>query len=188
MGKDACTFKGARLDQLLEAITGRLTTHFLTEDILDSVIDGVTEESRRYLGEQETSKSGISARMKIVEDEIDTIGDVLRAAGTKAPNLHSLIDRMKMLEDEKADLKKKIDQIAEVSEEALLFVNNKEGIIETALSQKTFTNPEDPEAIRELLHIFIERVLQDVPALAHPGPLNLAKPAWVVLDGPVPET
>ena len=158
MGKDACTFKGARLDKLLEAITGRLTTHFLTEDTLDSVIAGVTEESRRYLGEQETSKSGITARMKIVEDEINTIGDVLRVAGTKAHNLHSLIESMAKLEDEKADLKKKIDQIAEVSEEALLFVNNKEGIIETALSQKTLTNPEDPEAIRELLHIFIERV------------------------------
>ena len=158
MGKEECTFTGARLDELLEAITGRLTTHFLTEDILGSVIDGVTEESRRYLGEQETGKSGITARMKIVDDEINTIGDVLRAAGTKAPNLHSLIDRLKILEDEKADLQKQIAQIAEVSEEALLFVNNKEGIIETALSRKTLTEPEDPEAIRELLNIFIERV------------------------------
>ena len=179
MGIDECTFTGARLDELLEAITGRLTTHFLTEDTLDSVIAGVTEESRRYLGEQETSKSGITARMKIVEDEINTIGDVLRAAGTKAHNLHSLIESMANLEDEKADLKKKIDQIAEVSEEALLFVNNKEGIIETALSRKTLTNPEDPEAIRELLNIFIERVelFQDKHGTIHYDlPIRSAQP------------
>ena len=179
MGIDECTFTGARLDELLESITGRLTTHFLTEDTLDSVIEGVREESWRYLGELETSKSGISARMKIVQDEIDTIVAVLRAAGTKAPNLHSLIDRLKMFEDEKADLQKQIAQIAEVSEEALLFVNQKEGIIETALSQKTLTNPEDPEAIRELLNIFIERVelFQDKHGIIYYDlPIRSAKP------------
>ena len=49
-------------------------------------------------------------------------------------------------------------RITEHIEDDLLFVNNKEGIIETALNRKTLTDPADPAAVRELLHIFIERV------------------------------
>ena len=38
------------------------------------------------------------------------------------------------------------------------FVNHREGIIETALNRKTYTDPDDPEAIRQLMKIFIDRV------------------------------
>ena len=37
-------------------------------------------------------------------------------------------------------------------------MNDREGIIETALNRKTFTDPDYPEAIRQLMQIFIDRV------------------------------
>ena len=158
MGAEVCAFKTPRLDMVMDVVTGRLRYHFLTKDTLEIVTAMVAEEGGRYLEEQKTSKSGLIARRKDVDDEIAKIGDVLKAAGAKAANLHSLIDHLVKLEKEKADLTKQIDRTDEVSEEALLFVNDREGIIETALNLKTLTDPEDPEAIRELLHIFIERV------------------------------
>ena len=39
-----------------------------------------------------------------------------------------------------------------------LFVNDQAGIIETAMDYKTWTDPEDPEAIRELFKVFIQEV------------------------------
>ena len=157
-GDERCTFKTPRLAPILEAITERLIHHFLTKETLDSIVAGVAEHSRRFLEEQESSKSGISARKKVVEDEINNITAVLTASGAKASNLHSLIDKLEKLEKEKKELQRQTDRIAEVSEEALLFVNHREGIIETALNRKTYTDPDDPEAIRQLMKIFIDRV------------------------------
>lgn len=158
MGSGACSFKGARLDRVLEAVIDKLTNHFLTQDILESVIAGVAEESREYLEQQETDKSGVRARQKVVTDGIKNINDVLKEQGTKARNLKSLIANLEKLENEKDELEQAAERINEVSEEARLFVNDKDGIIETAMDKKTYAEPADPEAIRELLHIFIHEV------------------------------
>ena len=157
-GREACTFTGTRLDQVLKAVVDRLRNHFLTEDTLTSIVDSVAAVSMGYLEELAPRKSGISARKTVVMDEIKKVNAVFRAAGDRAKNLHSLIDDLEKLEKEKEELEKKDEQTAEASDEALLFVNDKAGIIETALNYKTFTDPADPEAIRELMEIFIERV------------------------------
>ena len=48
--------------------------------------------------------------------------------------------------------------MAEADEQTLLFVNNRKQVIETVLDLKTYTDPEDPAAIRELMKLFIDRV------------------------------
>ena len=158
MGAEACTFTGIRLDEIIHAVSGRLRNHFLTGENLEGVVDKVVDSSKAYLEQQMRGESGIKTRMKIVDGEIKRTGDVLIAAGDKAKNLHSLIGKLEKLELEKQDLQKQLDLNAEASKEALLFLNDREGIIETALNLKTLTDPEDPEAIRELFQIFIERV------------------------------
>ena len=157
-GIEDCTFTGARLDQVLKAVVDRLRNHFLTEDTLESIVDSVAEVSKGYLQELAPRKSGISARKTVVIERIKNINDVLKTEGTRARYLPSLIDELEELDKEKEELQKIAEQTAEATEEALLFVNDKAGIIETALNHKTFTDPADPEAIRELMHIFIERV------------------------------
>ena len=103
------------------------------------------------LEERQTQLGHIIERKKVFSSEIKNINDVLTAAGTQAPSLRSLIDKLTKLEDEHKDLEKGGNQIDEATEEALLFVNDQAGIIEMALDYKTWTHPEDPEAIRELL-------------------------------------
>ncbi len=66
-------------------------------------------------------------------------------------------DLEKLLTEEE-ELEQADSRITEATSEARIFINNPEGIIETAMNLKTFTDPEDLEAVRELLHIFIERV------------------------------
>ena len=52
----------------------------------------------------------------------------------------------------------KVNQIGDATEEALLFVNDQAGIIETAMDYKTWIDPEDPDAVRELFKVFIQKV------------------------------
>ena len=158
MGAETCIFKGIRLDDIIHAVSGRLRNHFLTEENLESLVDKVVESSKAYLEQQMRGESGIKAKLNIVEGEIENTGKVLIAAGDRAENLHYLIGKLEKFELEKQDLQKQLDLNAEASKEALLFLNDREGIIETALDLKTLTDPEDPEAIRELFQIFIERV------------------------------
>ena len=158
MGVDVCTFKSANLTTLLERISDRLEHHFLTPENLAMVIDGVAEVSRPLLEERQTQLTQIRERKRVVNTEIKNIDDVLTEAGNKATNLLTLINNLAKLEKERADLEKEGNQIDEATEEALLFVNDQEGIIETALDYMTWTDPKDPEAVREFLKIFIKKV------------------------------
>ena len=157
-GKDTCVFTGARLDSVLVTVTDRLRNHYLTEETLESIIDKVVETSREYLEEQESSKSGLSDRLKVVNGEIKSGNAVLLAAQKEGKNLTSLINVVDEFEREKEELEKMLEGIAEATEETLLFVNDRDGIIETVMSRKMFTDPEDPEAVRALIGVFIERV------------------------------
>ena len=158
IGADFCEFKSVNLNTLLEAIQDRITHHFLTPENLQSVIDGVNEISRSMLEERQDQLSRIRERKRVVNTEIRNISDVLTEAGTKKSDLHTLLSDLAELEKEKVALDNEAKRIIDATEEALLFVNDQAGIIETALDYKTWTDPEDPEAIRELFKIFIQRV------------------------------
>ena len=158
MGVDVCQFKSANLTTLLARIRDRLEHHFLTSENLAKVVDGVAEISRSMLEEKQTQLTHIRARKRVVNTKIQNINDVVELYGTQAKNLESLTNNLAKLEKESADLEKEGNQIDAATEEALLFVNDRDGIIETALDHKTWIDSADPEAIREFLKIFIEKV------------------------------
>ena len=158
MGPDVCTFKSANLTTLLARISDRLEHHFLTTENLTYVINGVAEISRPMLEDRNIQLTKINERKKVVNTEIKNINSVLKEGGDEATNLRTLIADGAKLEKEHADLEKEGNQIIEATEEALLFVNDQAGIIQTALDYKTWTDPEDLDAIREFLKIFIEKV------------------------------
>ncbi len=158
MGVDFCEFKSVNLNTLLEAIRERITCHFLTPENLQSVIEGVNKVSRSMLKERQVQLSRIGERKAVVKSQITNINDVLKQAGTQANNLQTLLSDLAELEKEHAALDKEGNQITDATEEALLFVNDQAGIIETAMDYKTWTNPEDTDAVRDLFQIFIQRV------------------------------
>ena len=159
MGADVCEFKGAILNTLLAAITDRIIHHFLTPENLQTVIDGVNEISRSMLGKSQSTLARIGERKRVITNEINNISDVLRTAGTQANDLRTLLNNLAALEKERADLESQGAQISDATEEAFLFVNDPAGIIETAMDHKTWVDPKDPEAIRELFKVFIQKVV-----------------------------
>ena len=158
MGKDFCEFRSVNMNRLLEALIDRIKHHFLTPENLQSVIDGVNAVSRSMLQERQVQLARIGERRNVINAEIRNINDVLKAAGTQANNLPTLLNDLAALEKERAGLEREGNQINDATEEALLFVNDQAGIIETALAYKTWIDPEDPEAVRELFQVFIQKV------------------------------
>ena len=136
----------------------RLNNHFLTEDTLDRVIGRVADASREYLEEQETNRAGIRARKGVVRDKIASLKLTLDDAGLGPRSRRSLTDDLEKLLKEEEELDQEEKRISEATEDARIFVSNRAGIIETAMNLKTYTDPEDLEAQRELMHLFIERV------------------------------
>ena len=158
IGSDLCEFKSTNLTTLLEAIRDRLIHHFLTSENLTAVIHGVAEVSKSMLETRQVQLARIGQRKQAVNTEIKNINDVLRVAGTQANNLRTLMSDLHDLETERTALEKEGNQVSEATEEALLFVNDQAGIIETAMDYKTWLDPEDPEAVKEFFKIFIEKV------------------------------
>ena len=158
MGTDVCTFTSARLDILLERLNDRLRNHFLTLPNLKIITEGVAEASKSYLENQQSELAPINARKKVVQNEIDNINGTLKSAGPAANNFRSLLRDLNALETEIQELEQKAAQIADNTEEARLFINDKEGIIATALDRKIFTNPDNLDEVRDFMRIFIERV------------------------------
>ena len=158
MGKDVCDFTGARLDTLLERVNDPLRNHFLTPRNLKRITKAVAEASRSYLENQQSELAPINRRKKAVQNEIDNINATLRAAGPRANNFRSLLRDADKLETELQELEAKVARITADTEEARLFINDREGIIATALDRKTFTNPDNIDEVRDFMHIFIKRV------------------------------
>ena len=158
MGRNSCNFTGARLDILLEQVNERLRNHFLTRTNLRRITEAVAEASKSYLESQQSELAPINRRKKAVQNEIDNINGTLKAAGPAANNFRTLLRDLNALETEIQELEAKAAQIAADTEEARLFINDKEGIIATALDQKTFTNPDNLDEARDFMHIFIKRV------------------------------
>ncbi len=158
MGPQACCFKGAGYDEAIAAIVERIREHFLTEETLQNIADQMASTTRAYLKERDTSSSGIAARLKKVNSEIKNVRQTARRHPPESRSRKFFDDDLETLLEEKANLEKQARTIKEEIEEAHLFVTNRKGIIETAMSKKLFTDPADPEATRELLNLFIERV------------------------------
>ena len=153
-----CGFKGARLDKTLAALVDRLRNHLLTEDTLQRVIDQIADESRDYLERQETNRTGIRERRGRVRDRMRNLKETLSDDDLGPKTRRSLTDDLERLLTEEEELERELERITSTTQEAFLFVNNRDGIIETAMNLKTYTDPEDPKAIRELFGLFIKRV------------------------------
>ena len=156
-GSVICSFKNPRLESVLDPTWKRLK-NFLTPEILGRIVHRVGETSGPYLEEQEKERTGIREHKSVVRGEIKNLKEILLDRTLGPRTRRSYTQDLEKLLTEEEELEQADSRITEATSEARIFINNPEGIIETAMNLKTFTDPEDLEAVRELLHIFIERV------------------------------
>jgi DNA invertase Pin-like site-specific DNA recombinase len=150
--------KNVRMDQLVPAVIDRVNNHILTPETLQNAVQAMARDSRNYLTEGESRRSDLKTKLKDVEEGIKNVNDVVKMQGTKISETPSLMDSLAGLEKEKRELVDEINQITDDTNEARLYVTNPEGIIATALDLKTYTESKDPEAVKQILNMFIDRV------------------------------
>jgi site-specific DNA recombinase len=155
-----CGFKGARLDTVMEAVVDRLKEHYLTDEHLEKIFDGLGESTRNFIEQQEKEKSGVDAERKKVEGEIENVRmEARKTDENRHPKSKIFFEgELEQLLQRQEELQQETNRIAEGTEEIYLYLNNKEAIIEEAKNLDNFITPEDPEGIRELLQTFIQYV------------------------------
>ncbi len=164
-----CGFKGVRLDAIIPALMDRLTNHYVTEDTLERVIDRIADESREYLETQETNQVGIRSRLRLTREKVRNLKENLNDGGLGPRSRKSLTEDLEQQLGEQEELEKDLERISVSSQEARLFVNNRDGIIETAMNLKTYMDPENLEEVRQFINLFVEKVevFDDGHAIVH---------------------
>ena len=155
-----CGFKGVLFDSVMGAIINRLRKHYLTEENLKRIFDGLEEATKDFMEEKQTEKSGVTAELKDINSGIENIRlEARKAEKDRRPRSQQFFEgELEQLLQRQEELQQETNRIAEGTEEIYLYLNNKEAIIEEAKNLDNFITPEDPEGIRELLQIFIQYV------------------------------
>ena len=159
-GKPACpNSQDINMELLEKVVIDRARNIFLTEETLEGALQIAESSSYAYVAERDSRKSDLKARKKTVENEIRTLmkrASDAREAGAEVSR--SINKGLLDLEKEDEELEEAISRIDDDTEELRLYVSDKEKLTAALLDLKTYTEPKDPEAAKELVKGCIERV------------------------------
>ena len=157
-GKEYCDKKNHRLDVVENKILSYLMNKILTREVLEHQVHETAKSWERYLKEDETLTTSLKRQIDQKGNEIGNITNALKLSGADLENLPTLIGTLQEWELEKAELGLKLEANQKELEHGRLFVTDREEIIETALTMKTYTETSKKYAVKEIIKLFIERI------------------------------
>ena len=157
-GAAVCPSKPILMDDLVKQVLERLLETNLTEEDIRQLIEDVAQDSHEYLTEGEARKKELSKELSEVRKRERNLSEVMQTKGTRAKCLATLMQDLEGLEEKERTLQEGIQEINEATEEARLFINDPEGILEAVLDLRTYTETRDLEASKELINLFIVAV------------------------------
>ena len=159
-GKPSCpNSKDIRMERLEKMVIHRAQNIFLTEETLEGALDISGKTSYAYVTEQDNRKSSLKASQNTVENEIRTLMIRARDAEEAGAEVSRSINRGLLdLERKQEELEEAISQINDDTDELRRYVSDKGKLTATLLDLKTFTEPIDPQAAKELIEGCVDRV------------------------------
>ena len=154
-GKGKCPSKPIRMDELVNQVLERLLGTIVTEPALRQLIEDVARDSHLYLEEGQERKKELSNQLSEVRKRIRNISDVIQTQGTQHRGLATLLQDLAELEEKERTLQESIQEINDATEQARLFINDPDGILEAVLDLRTYTETRDEQAAKELISLFI---------------------------------
>ena len=96
--------------------------------------------------------------MREVQREIKNVQGVVRRHGEKHAAMESLMEDLERIEKERREIKKEIEEINDNDPEVQQYITDPEGVMEKLLDQKTYAEPRDPQLVRALIQLYVERI------------------------------
>ncbi len=149
-GKGKCPSKPILMDELVKQVLERLLGTTLTEPTVRQVIEDVARDSGPYLEEGQARKKELSEQLTEVRKRIRNISEVIQTQGARYQRLATLLKDLAELEEKERKLQEAIQEINDATEQARLFINDPDGIVEAILDLRTYTETRDEEAAKEL--------------------------------------
>ena len=151
--------KDIRMDVLEKIVICRAQNVFLTEETLEQALQIAGKTSYAYVAEQDNRKSSLKASQNDVEKEIRTLMKRAKDAEEAGAAVSRSINKGLLdLEQQQEELEQAISQINDDTEELRLYVSDKEKLTATLLDLRTYTEPTDRKAAKELIEGCVERV------------------------------
>ena len=116
------------------------------------------EDSRKFLQEGDKRKKHFEKRLRQIDRDLENGNEIMLKHGARYEHLDSLMQKLSALGAEREEVTRQVEQIAEETEEARLFVANSEGIVSALLAFRTHTDTGEKQGVRELVKTFIERI------------------------------
>ena len=153
-----CPNPSIRLDLYVERTLTILLGHILTPDVLQRQVGMVAEQNRTFVTNQVQRQKAIDKGIKKLEREISSIVDASAdPKRERSPEVISAYDQgIQRRQQEIQLLKLELDAINVNLQDKLVFVNERDRVIENALSLRTYLESEDPHSVKEMLKCLIK--------------------------------
>ena len=157
-GAETCPKKNIPMVQFEDLIVKRFAKYVFTEENLERQLATAGRDRQNFLREGDAKKADLEKRLSEIEQEIRNGNDTVLKYGTRYPNLDSLMESINKLETSKATLTRDIERIVEDTEEARLFLSDRESFVAMLMDVRTYMESAEVQEVKELLKSFISRI------------------------------
>ena len=157
-GAKTCPKTNIPLPEFQTIILHRLLNYIFTEDNVTRRVQQAAKDSRKFLQEGDKRKKPFEKRLRQIDRDLENGNEIMLTHGAGYQHLDSLMQKINALGAEWEEVTRQIEQIAEETEEARLFMSDSEGIVSALLDFRTYTETGEKQAFRELVETFIERI------------------------------
>jgi site-specific DNA recombinase len=157
-GKELCTFKNVRVNELDPWLVGELLDKVLTPETVRGVVRDATAMSGQWARDRQLRRDSLVRELRGTEAKRSKLYSVLELMGTEAPNLADMGPRLRELNDQIKNLERSIIQLEDEPTGPMdapdLDIDEVTGMLRGLVE-----HCEDPKKLRTFMESFVEHAV-----------------------------